>query len=108
MFPTKQWSSCHALSAGRRLLGLEQADAQILGLVDAPPIRFEPTIGDAENQLGAKDPLEIDPVDDLLDGRQHLVGELDLADPERPAPPRAAEPAEEEPDHLPQGIHAET
>src|SRR5690606_35663961 len=88
-------------------LGLEQADPEVLGLVDALAVRLHPAVGDAEHELGAEDALQVDAVDHLLDGGQHLVDELDLADAERPPPTRGPEPAEEEADHLPQGVEAE-
>ena len=43
----------------------------------------------------------------LLDGRQHHAGEFDLADAERAALAGRAHPAEEEAEHLPEGIEAE-
>ena len=57
--------------------------------------------------LRAHHPLDVDAVDDLLDGRQHLAGEFQLAEPERPSPARRAEPAEEEAEQLPQRIEAQ-
>ena len=88
-------AGCRGSDRGRHF-GLEQADPQVLGLVDPTPIGFEPTVGDAEDQPAPEDPLDVDPVDDALDGRQDLVGELDLADAERPPLSREAEPTEVE------------
>src|SRR3954447_14789740 len=87
------------LAAGRRLR-LEEADPQILRLVNASPIRLEPAVGDAEHQLGTEHALKIDSVHNLLDRRQHLVGELHLANAERAATARRSGPAQEEADHL--------
>ena len=75
-----------AQPAGAR--GLEQADAQILGLIDALAVGLQPAVGDAEHELALEDALDVDAVDDELDRRQHLVGEFDLADAERPAAAR--------------------
>ena len=57
--------------------------------------------------LRAHDALEIDAVFDELDLRRDLAGELHLADAERPAAARLAEPAEKEAGQLPQRVEAE-
>ncbi len=77
--------------------------------VDTLAVGLEPAIGDAEDELRLEDALEIDAVDDPLDRRQHLIGEVDLkkADTERAAATRQAEPAEEEAGELPERIEAE-
>src|ERR671921_228589 len=93
--------------ASCRRFGLEQADPQALGLVDPPPIRLEPAVGDAEHDLPADDALDVDPVDHPLHGGENLVGELHLAHAQGPAPARVAEPAEEEAAHLPEGVEPE-
>ena len=57
--------------------------------------------------LRAHHALEVDAVDDLLHGRQHLAGKFDFAQAERAAAAGRAQPAEEEADHLPQRVEAE-
>ena len=58
-------------------------------------------------ELALEHALDVDAVDDLLDGRKHLIGELDLADAERAAAAGQAEPAEEEPGQLPKRVEPE-
>ena len=84
-----------------------QAHAHIGDFVNPLAVRLQPAIGDGENELAPEDALEIDPVDHLLHRRDHHVGELDLADAERPAASRQPEPTEEEPGHLPQRVEAQ-
>ena len=57
--------------------------------------------------LRAHHALDVDAVDDLLDGRKDLAGEFQLAEPERAALAGRAEPAQEEAEQLPQRIEAE-
>src|SRR4051794_10721259 len=85
---------------------LEQADPEVLGLVDPPAIGLEPSVGDAEDELGAEDALEVHAVDDLFHARQHLIRKLDLADAESAATAFEAEPAEVEAAKLPERIEA--
>src|SRR5262245_2000486 len=84
-----------------RVVVTEQADLEVHGAVDDRTVRREPAIGDAEHELGAHHPLDIDAVDDVLDGGQHLSGELELAEAERAALAGRAQPAEKEPEQLP-------
>ncbi len=51
--------------------------------------------------------FDVDVVHNLADVRQHLAGELQLAQPQRPAASLAADPAEVEADHLPHRVQAE-
>src|ERR1700731_181117 len=83
-------------TARLHLILTEHPDLEIHGPVDDRAIGLQPAVGDAEHQLGSHDPLDVDAVDHLLHGGQDLAGELDLAEPERPAFPGRAEPAEEE------------
>ena len=91
---------CAASSRNRPTLRSRRA-------IDHRAVGREPAVGDAEHQLGAHHALDVDAVDDLLDVRQHLAGELHLADAERAAAAGRAEPAEEEADHLPQRVEPE-
>ena len=52
--------------------------------------------------------LDVDAVDDLAHGGQHLVAELHFSDAERPAAPRGTEPSEMEAHELPESIEAKT
>src|SRR5690349_9361052 len=78
-------SSLAGAASGLLRARLEQSDPQVLGLVDAAPVRLEPAIGDAEDELGAEHALEVDAVDDLLYRRQDLVCELDFPNAQRAA-----------------------
>ena len=69
---------------------LEQADLQVARPVDDRAVGRQPAVGDAEHQLRAHHPLDLDAVDDLLHRRQHLAGEFHLAQAERPALARAS------------------
>src|SRR4029078_829110 len=57
--------------------------------------------------LGAHHPLDFEAIDHVLHGRQHLAGELELAQTQRPALARRAEPAKEKAQQLPERIKAE-
>ena len=48
-------------------LGLEQADAEVLGLIDALAVGFQSAVGDAEHELAAEHALQVDAVDDFFD-----------------------------------------
>src|SRR5215467_12935275 len=72
----------------------EQTDLQVDGPVDDRSVRRQPAVGDAEYELAAHDALDVDAVDDVLDGRKHLAGEFQLAEPERAALAGRAEPAQ--------------
>src|SRR3546814_6126369 len=91
---------------GRRRIG-EQADADVLGLENLLAVAFDPAVGDAEIQLAADDAFEVEMELQQLGGRQHLAHELHLADRQRPAGARPAEPAESEAEQLPQRVHPE-
>src|SRR5262245_4040960 len=97
------------LLAAARLhrLVAEQTDLEVHRPVDDRAIGREPAIGDAEDELGAHHPLDVDPIDDVLDGRQNLAGELELAQPERATLAGRAEPTQEKAEQLPQGVEAE-
>src|SRR5450759_1386655 len=99
---------CSSAARLQRFVLLEQADLEVEGPVDHVAVRRKPAVGNAEHQLRAHHPLEVDAIDDLFHRRQHLPGKLDLAQTERAAFARRAQPAEEKSDHLPQCIEAET
>src|SRR5258708_17347966 len=80
----------------------EQSDLEVDGAIDDRPVGREPAVGDAEHELAAHDPLDVDTVDHLLDRGQDLAGELQLAEPERASPARRAEPTQEKAQQLPQ------
>src|SRR5215467_7885436 len=61
----------------------EQSDLKVNGAIDDRPVGREPAVGDAEHELAAHDPLDVDAVDHLLDRGQDLAGEFQLAEPER-------------------------
>src|SRR5438034_346173 len=79
----------------------EQADLEVARPIDHRAVRGEPAVGDAEHELRAHHPLDVDAVDHLLHGRPYLPGELELAEPERPPLAGRAEPAEKKPEQLP-------
>src|SRR6185295_10238298 len=85
---------------------LDQGDLQVARPADDLAVRRHPAIRDAKYQLGAHHALDLDAVDDLLHGRQHLAGELQFTEAERPAAPRGTAPAEKKTDHLPQRIQS--
>jgi len=58
---------------------LEQADLQVFRAIDNIAIGGKPPVGDAQHQLRAHHPLEVDAVDDAFDCRQHLAGEFHFA-----------------------------
>src|SRR5579863_5920643 len=84
-----------------------QADAHVGDLIYPLSVRLQPTVCDRENKLTLEDALEVDAIDHFLDGRNHHVGEFDLADSERPAATGQSEPTEEEAGHLPQCVKPE-
>src|SRR5262249_60834664 len=73
----------------------EQSDLQVHGAIDDRPVGREPAVGDAEHELSAHDPLDVDAVDHLLDRGQDLAGEFQLAEPERASLAGRAEPTQE-------------
>src|SRR3546814_6614667 len=85
----------------------EQAGADVLCLENLLAVAFDPAVGDAEIQLAADDAFEVEMELQQLGGRQHLAHELHLADRQRPAGARPAEPAESEAEQLPQRVHPE-
>src|SRR4051794_32979018 len=97
-------------SSGRwlRRAVLEQAHPEVLGAIDNLAVRGKPPVGDAQDQPGAHHPLDVDVINNLAHARQHLAGELQFAETERTAAALAAAPGQEESDHLPQRIEAET
>src|ERR1700684_233205 len=90
-----------------RLHVAEQADLEVGRAIDQRTVRREPAVGDAEHKLGAHHAFDVDAVDDVLHGRQHLAGELQLPHAQRAALAGRAEPAEEEAEQLPQRVDAE-
>jgi hypothetical protein len=83
------------------------ADAKVGRLVDGLAVGFQPAVADPEHQLGLHHALQIDPVFNQLDVR---------AAPCRRTSPRrrrvraaafAADPAQEEPEQLPERVKAE-
>src|SRR4051812_160698 len=106
--PSVKWLSRAALSGPGRLRPiLDQRDFQVVGAIAVPAIVLEPPVRDAEHELGTHHAPDVDAVNDFLDVRQHLAGELDLADAERAAAAGRAGPAEEESHHLPQRVQPE-
>src|SRR5215470_11698524 len=91
----------------RHFILLEQAHFQVERPVDHRVVGGQPAVRNAEHQFRTHHAFHVDAVDDLLDVRKNLAGELELAQAERPAPPFRSQPAEKEPQHLPQRIDAE-
>src|SRR3984957_2203032 len=91
--------------SGRRRA--EQADADILDLIDSSAIAFQPPVSDAKNQLTFEDTLHVHAIDDLFYCGEHLIGEFHFADAKGAAPSRQSEPTQKEPSQLPKGIQAE-
>src|SRR5690606_21179735 len=85
----------------------EQADAHVAGLVDVPAVDAHHAVGDAEHQLAPDHALDVDVIADPIGRGQDLAGELDLADAQRPALARQAEPAEVRADQLPERVETE-
>src|SRR5882724_7423725 len=104
------WGLAARLSGPGRLRGtvLEQRDFQVAHTIDNLAVRLEPAVRDAEHEFGPHHALDVDPIDELPDGRQHLAGQLDLARADGAATAGRSGPAEEESNHLPQGVEAET
>src|SRR3990167_10311067 len=97
------------MSADDRLgIALEQADLQVLRPIYGLAIGSKPAVGNAEDEFRAEHPLEVDAVFDQPGGRQHHAGEFQLADRERTAATRGAQPAKEEAEELPQRVETET
>src|ERR1700751_2253868 len=92
----------------QRFILLEEADLEIVRAIDDVAVGGKPAVGDTEDELGSHHALEVDAVDDPFNRRHHLPGELHLAGPTRSALAGRAEPAEEEADHLPQRVQAQT
>src|ERR1700754_190325 len=78
---------CSRLRRGARL---EQADPQILRAIDNLAIGGKPPVGDAQHQLRAHHTLDIEIVYDLANVRQHLTGQLQFPEAQRPARSLAA------------------
>src|SRR5215218_9190746 len=82
--------------AGRgRRVPLEQADLEVAGAVNHVAVGGEPAIGDPEDQLRSHHPLDLEAVDYLLHGRQHLAGEFQFAQAQRTAIAGGTQPAQE-------------
>src|SRR5947209_8540639 len=67
----------------RRVL-LEQADLEVRRPINDRAVSRQPAVGNAEHQLGTHYPLDVETVDDLLDVRKHLAGELQFAEAQSP------------------------
>src|SRR5437868_3629800 len=92
------------VSSGLRRL--EKADAQIRCGIDGLAIGFEKPISNSDIELPQDHALEVDDIFDLADGRQHHAGQFDFSDAEGSPLSGGTEPAQEEAEHLPQGIEA--
>src|ERR1043165_6015306 len=101
-------ASARCFRSGRRTALLEQPNPQILGAIDNLAISRKPAIGNAQPELQAHYPLDVDVVHNLAHIRHHLAAKLQIAEPERPAAALAAGPAQKKPQHLPQRVEAET
>src|ERR1700732_2195125 len=85
----------------------EQTDLEVHRPIDDRAVRRQPTIGDAEHELAAHDPLDVDAVDHVLDRGQNLAGEFQLPQTERASLAGSAQPAQEEAQQLPERIEAQ-
>src|SRR5712692_8431891 len=85
----------------------EQTDLEVHRPIDDRTVRRQPTVGDAEHQLAAHDPLDVDAVDHVLDGGKNLAGEFQLPEPERASLAGGAEPTQEEAEQLPERIETQ-
>src|SRR5262245_28639953 len=99
MAKTPSWSGAAARPAlagccGGGAAGGEKADAQILHLEGRLAVDLDDAVADAEHELAHDHALEVDDIGDELVLGQHHVGELHLADAERPAAARRPHPAE--------------
>src|SRR6266852_8380931 len=54
----------------------EQTDLEVHRPIDDRTVRRQPTVGDAEHELAAHDPLDVDAIDHVLDGGENLAGEF--------------------------------
>src|SRR5262249_22271523 len=97
----------HAFRSGRRGALLEQPASQLRRAIDNLAIGRKPAVGNAQPELQAHHPLDIDVVHNLAHVRHDLTGQLQFAEPERPPAALSAGPAEEEAEHLPQRIKTE-
>src|SRR5947209_3428187 len=79
----------------------EQTDLEIHGAINDGIVCREPTVGDAQDELGPHDSFHVDAVNHLLDGWKHLAGELELAQAEGATLARGAQPAQEKSKQLP-------
>src|SRR5215831_9983820 len=85
----------------------EQTDLEVHRPIDDRAVRREPTVGDAEHELAAHDPLDVDAVDHVLDRGKNLAGEFEFTQSERAPLTGGAQPAQEEAEQLPERIEAE-
>src|SRR5713101_7528288 len=81
-------------SVRRHRLVAEQTDLEVHRPVDDRAVRRKPAVGNAEHELGTHHPLDVDAIDDILDGREYLAGEFELAQTQRAAFAGRAEPTE--------------
>src|ERR1043166_1996415 len=97
-----------ARTSGSRLHGGTRADPQVPGAVDSLAISGKPPVGNAERELRAHHALDVDSVHNLADVRQHLAEQLQFAYSQGPAGTLGTAPDQEETDHLPERVEAET
>src|ERR1043166_689082 len=97
-----------ARASGSRMHRGARSDPEILRAVDNLAVSGKPPVGNAERELRAHHALDVDVVHNLADVRQHLAEQLQFAYSQRPARPLGTAPDQEEPDHLPERVEAET
>src|SRR5438067_1572023 len=85
----------------------EQADLEVECPIDHGIVGRKPPVSNTEHKLGSHHALDVDPIDYFFHRRQDLAGELDLAKPERAPSAGSSEPAQEEPEQLPERIEAQ-
>src|SRR5262249_12692690 len=85
----------------------KQADLEIQGAIDDRAVCRKPSVSDAENKLGAHHPLDVDAVDDLLDRRKDLAGELEFAKSKGSSLAWGSQPAEKKAEQLPERVKTE-
>src|ERR1700733_2315303 len=72
----------------------KQSDLEIERAVDDRSVGRQPPVGDAQHELRAHHPLDVDAVHQFLDGGDNLPGKFDLAEAERAALALGPSPAE--------------
>src|SRR5690606_17579679 len=85
----------------------EQSDVEFLGVVDQLAVDEDLAVGHAQHQPAVDHALDVETILDELRPGEHLAGELEAAQAQRPARTASAAPAEEETEQLPQGIEGE-